>query len=368
MDAVRTIKGPFSRSPREPRGSTNTYHLVQVRVLHPLLGPDRFTPILRGLPEGIRLSPTLFSILISKSPRELQSMINTCQAWCEKSRVEINIDKTKIMTFNTHLHPAHRQSSHTWSITFHFLPHDHPQKSAILKVVDSFKYLGVPIDKDLSMSTLHTLILNNIQKANGKLHGLLRDLKSNRELHSSHQSTLGRASTSPKTIGLVWKSCVLVHATQYLRYIHSHTQLEKIQTELNKSLQSVFGCVGLPSTLQADLGIPPLMFYQTKQLACSHFRLTNLHKHSIPGQIYAFRTHNLRHLKQTDLENRIIRGCQTVFTEWSPPEPLPQPKYLERSVNSESGEVLRKISPRSSLKHLADATAAPTPPHGAYSA
>jgi hypothetical protein len=45
-------------------------------------------------------------VLVGKSPRELQSMINTCQAWCEKSRVEINIDKTKIMTFNTHLHPA----------------------------------------------------------------------------------------------------------------------------------------------------------------------------------------------------------------------------------------------------------------------
>jgi hypothetical protein len=56
-------------------------------------------------------------------------------------------------------------------------------------------------------------------------------------------------------------------------------------------MQSVFGCVGLPSTLQADLGIPPLVFYQMKQLACSYFRLTNSHKHSIPGQIYAFRTH-----------------------------------------------------------------------------
>ncbi len=31
--------------------------------------------------------------------------------------------------------------------------------------------------------------------------GLLRDLKSSRELHSSHHTTLGRASTSPKTGG-----------------------------------------------------------------------------------------------------------------------------------------------------------------------
>ncbi len=86
---------------------------------------------------------------------------------------------------------------------------------------------------------------DNIQKANGKLQGLSRDFKSNRELHSSYHSTFGRASTSPKTIGLLYKSSVLVHAMQYLRYIHSHTQLQKIQTELNKSMQSVFGCAGV---------------------------------------------------------------------------------------------------------------------------
>ena len=86
----------------------------------------------------------------------------------------------------------------------------------------------------------------------------------------------------------------------------------------------------MPSTLQADPGIPPLMYYQMKQLASSHFRMTNIHKDSIPGQIYAFRIHNLRNFHQTDLENRFVQGCQTIFTGWSPSEPLPQPKYLER--------------------------------------
>ncbi len=167
-------------------------------------------------------------VLISKSPQKLQAMLNTCQSWCEKSRVEIIFEKTKIMIFNLRLQQTSRQPSHTWSITAQYLPLEHPQKTTTLKVVDAFKYLGVPLDKDLAMGTLHTLILDNIQKANGKLQGLLRDLKSSRELHSSHHTTFGRASTSPKTIGLLWKSCVLVHATQYIRHIHSPTQLTLI--------------------------------------------------------------------------------------------------------------------------------------------
>jgi hypothetical protein len=145
---------------------TSTYHLVQVRVLHPLLGPNRFTPIQRGLPEGSRLSPILFGIfmselirqlekdfphaytytskgniwlgaiayvddlvLISKSPHELQAMLNTCQSWCEKSRVEINLEKTKIMIFNSRLQQTPKQPSHTWSITVQYLPLKRQQPS-----------------------------------------------------------------------------------------------------------------------------------------------------------------------------------------------------------------------------------------------
>jgi hypothetical protein len=122
----------------------------------------------------------------------------------------------------------------------------------------------------------------------------------------------------------------LVHATQYIRYIHSPTQLKTIQTQLNKSLPSTFGCSGLPSTLQAELGIPPLQYYQMKQLASSHFRLTKIHQHALPGQIYSFRTHNLPHLDPIDLENRILQSCKTIFTVWSPSKALPQPKYLEK--------------------------------------
>jgi hypothetical protein len=38
-------------------------------------------------------------VLIATSTQELQDMIDACQAWCERSRMQINTDKTKIMVF-----------------------------------------------------------------------------------------------------------------------------------------------------------------------------------------------------------------------------------------------------------------------------
>ena len=134
------------------------YHLrerfkrISVRVLHPLIQATSFVDVKRGLPEGSRLSPTLFGIvaadlirelqkefphisiqcashaqgghplagglsstntvwvggffyvddlcLCSTDPLELQAMINFVQKWSERSRLQINAQKTKIMPFH----------------------------------------------------------------------------------------------------------------------------------------------------------------------------------------------------------------------------------------------------------------------------
>ena len=39
--------------------------------------------------------------LISTDARELQMMINTCQQWSEKARMQLSADKTKMMCFHT---------------------------------------------------------------------------------------------------------------------------------------------------------------------------------------------------------------------------------------------------------------------------
>jgi hypothetical protein len=109
---------------------------MRIRVLHPSIKADSEVNVLRGLPEGSRLSPILFAIfaadlirdlqlqfpeitmptataltwmgtifyvddavLIARSPEELQLMLNACQQWAEKNRMSINVNKTKIVVF-----------------------------------------------------------------------------------------------------------------------------------------------------------------------------------------------------------------------------------------------------------------------------
>jgi hypothetical protein len=109
---------------------------MRIRVLHPSIVADSEVNVLRGLPEGSRLSPIRFdmfaadlirdlqlqfheitmptasaltwmgtifylddAVLIARSPEELQRMLNVCQQWAEKNRMSINVNKTKIVVF-----------------------------------------------------------------------------------------------------------------------------------------------------------------------------------------------------------------------------------------------------------------------------
>jgi hypothetical protein len=107
---------------------------MRIRVLHPSIMANSEIEVLWGLPEGSRLSPTLFAIfaadlirdlqlefreitmptapaltwmgtifyvddavLIARSPEELQRMLIACQQWAEKNRISINVNKTKVV-------------------------------------------------------------------------------------------------------------------------------------------------------------------------------------------------------------------------------------------------------------------------------
>ena len=115
------------------------------------------------------------------------------------------------------------------------------------------------------MKPLQEQIIEKVKKSSGKLQGLKKDLTTSRQLYTPGRSTLGRPSTSPKTLLHLWKSCVLVQATQYIRYIQPN-QLQDIQTQLQKSLQDTFNCHGQPANLTCELGIQTLKYYRHKDL------------------------------------------------------------------------------------------------------
>jgi len=141
--------------------------------------------ILRSLPEGSQLSPTLFDpcvaelilelrikspllksseftsidnlnwigafryfddmVLIARSPAQLQFMMNACEDRAERSRMRINHEKTEVMLFCET--PSQRASriSFTFHITTRF-PLSQPFKTLPLKEPPTFQYPGLTLD------------------------------------------------------------------------------------------------------------------------------------------------------------------------------------------------------------------------------
>jgi len=52
---------------------TERFQIVKVRVLHPRISKNSSVAILRGVPEGSRLSPTLFGIFVADLINELKA-------------------------------------------------------------------------------------------------------------------------------------------------------------------------------------------------------------------------------------------------------------------------------------------------------
>jgi hypothetical protein len=302
---------------------------IKLRVLHPGISAHHTVDILRGLPEGSRLSPTLFGIfvadlvhelrtkfphavihlghspphphtlrsrstthiwiggllyvddlaLLSTCPRELQSMLHACQHWSTRNRMQINTEKTKIMAFfETPALLRARGGQHQPSPTmppFHVyspFPISDPRSYPILEV-SQFEYLGLILDPKL---TMHLATVEAIRRASqGQALALAVSYSLRYDKNSSQL-------TPTQNLGL-WKSIVLPHFLQNLRYIHSDTDIKKMQTSLNLSLARVLHVYGNHTGLLAETGIPPLQLTRYVHLAQLHFRLTTTRPDTLPA-------------------------------------------------------------------------------------
>jgi len=113
------------------------FHVVKVRVLHPRIPERSSVDILRGVPEGSRLRPTLFGIFMADLIHKLKAQfqyatithngglrwtggilyvdnlsqcldLNRCPRTPddEKARMQLNAEKTKVMCFHGPLSQA----------------------------------------------------------------------------------------------------------------------------------------------------------------------------------------------------------------------------------------------------------------------
>jgi len=281
------------------------FHVVKVRVPHPLGFKKSSVDILHGVPEGSRLSPSLFGIcvadlihelrvqfpnatithnggvrwisgityvydlcLISTDARELQMMINTCQTWSEKSRMQINADKTKVMCFhettqtrNARKRPRKVQGQKLWPASFHILsmfpdytkhaerPHQNPGfVSTLMQEVQQFDYLDLKLDPMMNMKAA----VASIQKKANKGHSLALAV-SYSLYYDKHHSNLPSAVRPLKCI--ICGNHASFHIC-YLRYISDESQVQSLQASLNRSLSTTLHVYGHPTALLAETGIP----------------------------------------------------------------------------------------------------------------
>ena len=150
----------------------------------------------------------------------------------------------------------------------------------------------------------------------------------------NYKSTLGKTATSPLVILRLWSSCVLVHATQYLRYIANPAHINEIQVEINASIQHAMGCHNFPTPLLADLGIPTMEYHRQLDLCRIHFRHTQTQCPKQTSEIYKFRQASKLAVEPKDLEVDVLEACQHIFPAWQKGQPLPVPKHLYKTLPS----------------------------------
>jgi hypothetical protein len=283
-------------------------------------------------------------------------MINAVQDWADRSRMQINTEKTEVMAFfETPAMKAARTSA-TFVITFRF-PASKPPRHIQLKEPPTFTYLGLQLDPILSMFAAANHMVSKINWAHLTIAAVAHSLHHDTPLRLQH------CRSSPLLLFRLWQSCVLPFATTNLRYLTNNAQIDKVQSALISSLTRTLRCYAPPQILMVELGIPPLKLQQAAQLVGIHFRYTVTHTHLIAAKLYTLRGSKRcsnRH-PPASMENRIAAAHQLLHLshQYPGPPPLPHPvqqakqankcksyaRYLKKHVNQEWYRQLRSAHP-----------------------
>ena len=252
--------------------------------------------------------------LCSNDPLELQTMINFTQRWSERSRLQINAEKTKIMAF--HETPT-QEASRLSSVPQFYLYYSSPTPSRkVLNVVDQSEYLGFCLDSKLLMHRAVSVILEKAKKAHNCVAAVTYSLRYGKHHHNPD------VSSAPAQILTLWKCTVMPHVVQYLRYLPLASQIQTLQKELNSSLRRH------DVAFLADVGILPLRHVQNIQLSQLCFRLRTSYASPIPLYLFrAWQTIWSTHASTKSFESRIMQAVGSLD-----PDRLPHDAGMLKSV------------------------------------
>ena len=286
--------------------------------------------------------------LTSTDALELQMMINACQTWSEKARMQLNADKTKMMCETTQARNARKRPRKIdgrtlWLAPFHILsmypdhtnpterPHRYPGYiSTLRQEVRQFDYLGLRLDPMVNMKAA----VASIQEKANKAHSLVLAVSYSLRYDKHHCNPT--ISSSPVELLNLWKSCVLPHFLLCLRYISDETQVKTPQASLNNSLSTTMHVYVHPTALLSDTGIPPLYITQNLQLAQLKFRLYSSPPSTVQHFLCCLRQPLLQPVPLDTLEDRM----QNAVGQVDPPRrdlnsPMPHNVTLSKPHNKE---------------------------------
>jgi len=248
-----------------------------------------------------------------------------------------------LATFNARKRPRNVQGQTLWPASFHILsmfpdcanpihrPHSHPLfLSLLLQKLTQFDYLGLRLDLKMNMKAAVASILEKANKGHSLALAVPDSLRYDK-LHSNPTFC-----SSPVEMLNLWKSCVLPHFLLYLHYISAASQVQILQTTLNRSLSTTLHFYGHPTALLADTSIPPLYITQNLQLAQFRFSLHSSPPDTVQHFLWNLGQPLLQVVPLYTLEDRMQTAiCHVDPARRDPASPLPHNISLAKLLNKE---------------------------------
>ncbi len=194
--------------------------------INPLIGALKST----GL--GVNMRDTVISILayaddlvlLAESENDLQQLLNVLFDWCQKWRLSINIDKTKIM----HFRPVEREKT----------DFDFTIDGVTLDIVCQYKYLGILLEEHLDFSKTAEMLAGAAGRALG---GIINKVKANKDLGYKTFTTMVDRCVVPillygsSTWGTKYYKCcddILLRASRFYMGVHRLAAIPGIQGDM----------------------------------------------------------------------------------------------------------------------------------------